>query len=109
MPRQTSSSAGNFGRAAALAVALLAGGCASDVPVPFMDLSIPVPPVIPASHPSNQPAAAQQAFPAIVPPVEREDDQPVMNDVERVKLEQQLEQLRNEREAKVKQRIERAN
>lgn len=100
-------SPGSRYRAAALAAALMVGGCAGDVPVPFMDLSLPSPPVIPASHPGNQ--AQAQPFPAIAPPVDRDDDNPVMNDVERVRLEEQLRKLGHEREARVKQRIERAN
>lgn len=97
----------NWCRAAALVAALTLGGCASDVPVPFMDLSLPNPPVIPASHPGNQ--AQTQPFPAIVPPAERDDNGPILNDVERVRLEEQLRKLGHEREALVKQRIERAN
>jgi hypothetical protein len=101
--------AGNACRAAALAGALFVAGCAgSDVPVPFMDLSLPNIPVLPASHPANSPNSPQ-SFPAIAPPAEREDDMPVMNDVERIKLEDQLRKLSTEREAQVKQRIERAN
>lgn len=97
----------NWCRAAALAAALTLGGCASDVPVPFMDLSLPTPQVIPASHAASQ--AQAQPFPAIAPPADRDDDSPVLNDVERIRLEEQLRKLGHEREARVKQRIERAN
>jgi hypothetical protein len=102
--------AGNACRAAALAGALLVGGCATgDVPVPFADLSMPSIPVIPASNPVSNPANTPQSFPAIAPPEERDNEMPVMNDVERIKLENQLRKLSVEREAQVKQRIERAN
>ena len=100
----------NACRAATLAVALAAGGCASsDVPVPFMDLSLPSIPVIPASNPVSNPANTPQSFPAIAPPTERDEEAPVMNDVERIKLEQELRKMSVEREAQVKQRILRAN
>jgi hypothetical protein len=102
--------AGNACRAAALAGVLMLGGCATgDVPVPFADLSMPSIPVIPASNPISNPANTPQSFPAIAPPEERDNDRPVMNDVERIKLEDQLRRLSVEREAQVKQRIERAN
>ncbi len=85
-------------------------GCASgDVPVPFADVSMPSIPVIPASNPASNPANTPQSFPAIAPPEERVEEMPVMNDVERIKLENQLRKLSVEREAQVKQRIERAN
>ena len=101
---------GNICRAAALAAALAVGGCATgDVPVPFVDLSLPSIPVIPASNPVSNPANIPDTFPAIAPPAEREDDRPVMNDVERIKLEGELRKMSVEREAQVKQRIERAN
>ena len=100
---------GNVCRAAALAAALALGGCATgDVPVPFVDLSMPSIPVIPASNPASNPANTPDTFPAIAPP-ERDEDRPVMNDVERIKLEGELRKLGTEREAQVKQRIERAN
>jgi hypothetical protein len=89
-------------RAAVLAAAIALSGCASDVPVPFVDLSIPTPPVIPANHPSNQ----QAGFPAIAPPPDRDDNTPTMNEVERTRLENRLKKLGNESEARVKQRIE---
>ncbi|MBY0533228.1 MAG: hypothetical protein K2P86_14775 [Xanthobacteraceae bacterium] len=102
--------AGNTCRAAALAAALAVGGCASgDVPVPFMDLSMPSIPVIPLSNPAANPANTPETFPAIAPPADRDEDQPVMNDVERIKLEQELRKMSTEREAQVKQRILRAN
>jgi hypothetical protein len=86
------------------------GGCATgEVPVPFADLSMPSIPVIPASNPISNPANTPQSFPAIAPPDDRDNDRPVMNDVERIKLEDQLRRLSVEREAQVKQRIERAN
>jgi hypothetical protein len=86
------------------------GGCATgEVPVPFADLSMPSIPVIPASNPISNPANTPQSFPAIAPPEDRDNDRPVMNDVERIKLEDQLRRLSVEREAQVKQRIERAN
>lgn len=66
-------------------------------------------PVIPASNPASNPANTPEAFPAIAPPAEREDEAPVMNDVERIKLEQELRKLGTEREAQVRQRILRAN
>jgi len=89
-------------RAAVVAAALALSGCASDVPVPFVDLSIPAPPVLPANHPSNQ----QAGFPAIAPPADRDDDTPVMNEVERTRLENRLKKLGNESEARVKRKIE---
>jgi hypothetical protein len=102
--------AGNACRAAALGAALLVGGCATgDVPVPFMDISMPSIPVIPLSNPISNPANAPQTFPAIAPPAERDEDAPVMNDVERIKLEQELRKMSVEREAQVKARILRAN
>ena len=86
------------------------GGCASgDVPVPFADMRVPSIPVIPASNPVSDPANTPQSFPAIAPPAERDEEAPVMNDLERIRLEQQLQKLGVEREAQVKQRIERAN
>ncbi len=104
------SKAGNVCRAATLAVALAVGGCATgEVPVPFADLSMPSIPVIPASHPASNPANTPQTFPAIAPPEDRDGEMPVMNDVERIKLQDQLRKLSVEREAQVKQRIERAN
>lgn len=88
----------------------MVGGCASsDVPVPFADVRMPSIPVIPASNPVSDPANVPQTFPAIAPPEDRLDERPVMNDVERIKLENQLQKLSVEREAQVKQRIERAN
>ncbi len=102
--------ANNACRAAALAAALLVGGCASgDVPVPFMDLSMPSIPVIPASNPVSNPANTPQSFPAIAPPAERTEEAPVMNDVERIKLEEELRKMSTEREAQVRARILRAN
>ena len=102
--------AGNLCRAAALAATLAVGGCATgDVPVPFMDLSMPSIPIIPASNPASNPANTPQSFPAIAAPEERDDDQRVMNDVERIKLEAELRKLGTEREAQVKARILRAN
>ncbi len=100
---------GNACRAAALAAALAVGGCATgDVPVPFMDVSMPtIPAIIPASNPASNPANTPDSFPAIAP-VER-DDAPVMNDVERIKLEQELKKMGTEREAQVRARILRAN
>ncbi|MCW5678802.1 MAG: hypothetical protein AB7O46_00955 [Xanthobacteraceae bacterium] len=77
--------------------------------MPFMDLSMPSIPVIPASNPASDAANTPQTFPAIAPPAERADEAPVMNDLERIRLEQQLQKLGVEREAQVKQRIERAN
>jgi hypothetical protein len=99
----------NTCRAAALAAALAVGGCATgDVPVPFMDVSMPtIPAIIPASNPASNPANTPESFPAIAP-VER-DDAPVMNDVERIKLEQELKKMGTEREAQVRARILRAN
>jgi hypothetical protein len=101
--------AGNACRAAAVAAAFAVAGCAGDVPVPFMDLSLPSIPVIPASSPAANPQNTPQVFPAIAPPADRDDDNPVMNDVERVKLEEQLKRLGTDREARVKQQLERAN
>jgi hypothetical protein len=101
--------AGNACRAAAVAAAFAVAGCAGDVPVPFMDLSLPSLPVIPASSPAAQPQNQPQVFPAIAPPAERDEDTPVMNDVERTKLEEQLQKLGVDREARVKQQIQRAN
>jgi hypothetical protein len=89
-------------RAAVVAAGLALSGCASDVPVPFVDLSIPAPPVLPANHPSNQ----QTAFPAIAPPPDRDDNTPTMNDVERTRLENRLKKLGTESEARVKRKIE---
>ncbi len=66
-------------------------------------------PIIPASNPISNPANAPETFPAIAPPAEREDEAPVMNDVERIRLEQELRKMSTEREAQVKQRILRAN
>lgn len=102
--------AGNSCRAAALAAALAVGGCATgDVPVPFMDVSMPtIPVIIPASNPASNPANTPETFPAIAAPDLREDE-PVMNDVERIKLEQELRKMGTEREAQVKARILRAN
>jgi hypothetical protein len=94
--------AGNTCRAAAVAAAFAVAGCAGDVPVPFMDLSLPSIPVIPASSPAANPQNTPQAFPAIAPPADRDD-------VERVRLEEQLKKLGTDREARVKQQIERAN
>lgn len=97
-------------RAAALAGALGIGGCAtSDVPVPFMDVSMPtIPAIIPANNPAANPANTPETFPAIAAP-DRDDNAPVMNDVERIKLEQDLKKMGTEREAQVKARILRAN
>lgn len=66
-------------------------------------------PVIPASNPVSNPANVPQSFPAIAPPTDRDADEPVMNDVERIKLEQELRKMGVEREAQVKARILRAN
>jgi hypothetical protein len=101
--------AGNACRAAAVAAAFAVAGCAGDVPLPFMDLSLPSIPVIPTSSPAANPQNTPQAFPAIAPPAERDDDNPVMNDVERVRLEEQLKKLGTDREARVRQQLERAN
>jgi hypothetical protein len=101
--------AGNACRAAAVAAAFAVAGCAGDVPLPFMDLSLPSIPVIPTSSPAASPQNTPQAFPAIAPPAERDDDNPVMNDVERVRLEEQLKKLGTDREARVRQQLERAN
>ena len=102
--------AANTCRAAAVAAAFAVAGCAGDVPVPFMDLSLPsIPVIIPANSPAANPQNTPQTFPAIAPPAERDDDTPIMNDVERVKLEEQLRKLGTDREARVKQQIERAN
>lgn len=97
-------------RAATLACALAVGGCAtSDVPVPFMDVSMPtIPAIIPASNPASDPANTPESFPVIAAP-DRDDDAPVMNDVERIKLEQDLKKMGTEREAQVRARILRAN
>lgn len=85
-------------------------GCASnDVPVPFLDVSLPtIPAIIPASNPASNPANTPQSFPAIATP-ERDEDAPVMNDVERIKLEQELRKMSIDREAQVRARILRAN
>jgi hypothetical protein len=99
--------AGSACRAAAVAVAFAVAGCAGDVPVPFMDLSLPSIPVIPASSPAAQ--NTPQAFPAIAPPADRDEENPVLNDVERIKLEEQLRKMGTDREARVKQQLERAN
>jgi hypothetical protein len=103
--------AGNVCRAAALAGALLVGGCATgDVPVPFLDVSMPtIPAIIPASNPASNPANTPESFPAIAPPAERDEEAPIMNDVERIKLEQELRKLGTDREAQVRARILRAN
>lgn len=103
--------AGNACRVAALAGALAVGGCATgDVPVPFMDVSMPsIPVIIPASNPASNPANTPENFPAIAAPEARDSDEPVMNDVERIKLEQELRKMGTEREAQVKARILRAN
>jgi len=66
-------------------------------------------PIIPASNPVSNPANTPESFPAIAPPAERDEEAPVMNDVERIKLEQELRKMSVEREAQVKQRILRAN
>jgi hypothetical protein len=101
---------GNACRGAALAAALALGGCASgDTPIPLPELSMPSIPIIPANNPASNAANTPETFPAIAPPAEREGDQPVMNDVERLKLEGELRKLGTQREAEVKQRIERAN
>lgn len=68
--------------------------------------SIPV--IIPASNPASNPANTPETFPAIATP-ERDEDAPVLNDVERIKLEQDLRKLGAEREAQVRARILRAN
>ncbi len=98
---------GKVCRAAALAAALAVGGCATgDVPVPFMDMSMPsIPVIIPASNPANTP----ENFPAIAAPEFRDGEEPIMNEVERIKLEQELRKMGTEREAQVKARILRAN
>ena len=101
--------AGNTCRAAAVAAAFAVAGCAGDVPVPFMDLSLPSIPVIPTTGPAANSQNTPQAFPAIAPPTDRDEDTPIMNDVERVRLEEQLKKLSTDREARVKQQIERAN
>jgi hypothetical protein len=101
---------GNACRAAALAAALAVGGCAgSDTPIPLPDLSMPSIPVIPLSNPVSNPANTPETFPVIATPEERDNEMPVMNDVERIKLEQELRKMSTEREAQVKQRILRAN
>jgi hypothetical protein len=89
---------------------MMLGGCATgDVPVPFMDVSMPtIPAIIPASNPAANPATRPESFPAIATP-ERDEDAPIMNDVERIKLEQDLRKMSVEREAQVKARILRAN
>ncbi len=74
-----------------------------------MDLSLPSIPVIPASSPAANQQNMPQSFPAIAPPADRDEDNPVMNDVERVRLEEQLKKLGTDREARVKQQLERAN
>ncbi len=105
-----SKAAGKACRAAALAGALALGGCAGgDTPIPLPDLSMPSIPVIPLSNPAADPANTPQTFPAIAPPAERDDEAPVMNDVERIKLEAELRKMSTEREAQVKARILRAN
>ncbi len=97
--------------AAALAAALAVGGCATgDVPVPFMDMSMPsIPVIIPASNPASNPANTPENFPAIAAPEFRDGEEPIMNEVERIKLEQELRKMGTEREAQVKARILRAN
>jgi hypothetical protein len=101
--------AGNACRVAAVAATFAVAGCAGDVPIPFMDLSLPSIPVIPASSPAANPQNTPQIFPAIAPPADRDDDNPIMNDVERVRLEEQLKKLGTDREARVRQQLERAN
>ncbi len=102
--------AGKLCRAAALAGAMALGGCATgDVPVPFMDVSMPtIPAIIPASNPAANRANTPETFPAIASP-ERDEDVHVMNDVERIKLEQELRKMGTDREAQVRARILRAN
>ena len=102
---------GNVCRAAALAGALVVGGCATgDVPVPFFDVSMPtIPAIIPASNPASNPANVPETFPVIAAPAERDGETPVMNDVERIKLEQELRKMGTDREVQVRARILRAN
>jgi hypothetical protein len=74
-----------------------------------MDVSLPtIPAIIPASNPAANPVNTPDSFPAIAVP-EREEDAPIMNDVERIKLEQELKKMGTEREAQVRARILRAN
>jgi len=76
---------------------LLLTACAGDVPIPFMNTTLP-----PA--PENPPP-----YPSIASPVVGENQVPVMTESERQVVEDQLKQLVQDRESNVKKRIDKSN
>jgi hypothetical protein len=92
-----------FGTARALVFVALAGlllsGCAGDVPVPFVNVALP--PAGPGPAPEYPNVGAQ--------PNANPNQAPVMTDMERQAVEDQLKQLVADRESKVKKRIDTSN
>lgn len=84
-----------FGALAGLALA----GCASDVPVPFVNVALP--PAGPGPAP---------AYPNVgVTPNSNPNEAPIMTEAERQAVEDQLRKLVNDREGSVKKRIDTSN
>ena len=79
-------------------LAFLLGGCAGDVPVPFLNAALPPAPPGPAPD-----------YPSITAPVVEGTRVPVMTEAEREAVEAQLKKLVEEREGSVKKKIDKSN
>ncbi len=100
-PHRTTRRAGSAARAAffgALA-ALLLSGCAGDVPVPFVNVALP--PAGPGPAPEYPNVGST--------PNTNPNESPVMTDMERQAVEEQLKKLVADREGSVKRRIDTSN
>jgi len=75
----------------------LLAGCAGDVPIPFMNTSLP-----PA--PANPPD-----YPTLATPNSEQHQAPVLTESERQAVEDQLKQLVQDRENNVKKRLDKSN
>ena len=78
---------------------LLLTGCAGDVPLPFLNITLPPPSSDPAPEYPNL------SSPRVVEP----NQAPVMTDSERQAVEDQLKKLVADRESSVKKKIDKSN
>jgi hypothetical protein len=76
---------------------LLLASCAGDVPIPFMNTSLPPAPANPPDYPN------------LGTPNPDQKQVPVLTDSERQAVEDQLKQLVQDRENNVKKRIDKSN
>lgn len=81
------------------AMALALAGCAGDVPVPFVNVALP--PAGPGPAPEYPNVGATPAV--------GQNEAPVMTEMERQAVEDQLKKLVADREGNMKKKIERSN